>query len=367
MKLGLFMMPLHDPKRNYTEVLREDREAILLAEQLGYDEAWVGEHYSAATEPIPDPLQFMATLIPVTKSIKFGTSVLNLPQHHPAVVAGNCAMFDHLSAGRFIMGIGPGGLGSDFELFKVMDKNRSEMMVESIETIHKIWDSDPPYRIPGKYWDITIDGAYQPRLGIGPMLKPYQKPYPPLAVSAMSPASPTARLAGERGWGLVSANFMPVGHAKTHWQQYRAGAEAAGRRADREQWRLARTILVTETDAEARDYLADESCSIGWYYTYLRDNLATYKLLKIFKPSEAIPDEEVTFPKCVEWMVIHGGPKSVLDQLIALVDEVGTFGTLLLTHKDWDRPALHKRSMTLLAEQIMPKLRRHLEQVKAAE
>ncbi len=105
MKLGLFMMPLHDPKRNYTEILQQDREAILLAERLGYDEAWVGEHYSAATEPIPDPLQFMATLIPVTKSIKFGTSVLNLPQHHPAVVAGNCAMFDHLAAGRFIMGI----------------------------------------------------------------------------------------------------------------------------------------------------------------------------------------------------------------------------------------------------------------------
>jgi alkanesulfonate monooxygenase SsuD/methylene tetrahydromethanopterin reductase-like flavin-dependent oxidoreductase (luciferase family) len=122
MKLGLFMMPLHDPKGDYTKILQQDREAILLAEKLRYEEAWVGEHYSAATEPIPDPLQFMATLIPVTASIKFGTSVLNLPQHHPAQVAGNCAMFDHLCAGRFIMGIGPGGLGSDFELFKVTDK-----------------------------------------------------------------------------------------------------------------------------------------------------------------------------------------------------------------------------------------------------
>jgi alkanesulfonate monooxygenase SsuD/methylene tetrahydromethanopterin reductase-like flavin-dependent oxidoreductase (luciferase family) len=90
MKLGLFMMPLHDPNRDYTKILQDDREAILLAEKLGYEEAWVGEHYSAATEPITDPLQFMATLIPVTKSIKFGTSVLNLPQHHPAQVAGNC-------------------------------------------------------------------------------------------------------------------------------------------------------------------------------------------------------------------------------------------------------------------------------------
>jgi alkanesulfonate monooxygenase SsuD/methylene tetrahydromethanopterin reductase-like flavin-dependent oxidoreductase (luciferase family) len=367
MKLGLFMMPLHDPQRDYTQVLQEDREAILLAEKLGYEEAWVGEHYSARTEPIPDPLQFMATLIPVTKSIKFGTSVINMPQHHPAQVAGNCAMFDHLAEGRFIMGIGPGGLGSDFELFKVMDKNRSEMMVEAIDIVHRIWSSDPPYRIPGKYWDITIDNSYQPQLGIGPMLKPFQKPYPPLAVSAMSPSSATARLAGERGWGLVSANFMPVGHAKTHWEQYCAGCEAAHRRPDRGQWRLARTILVGESDAETEEYLANEKSSIGWYYAYLRDNLATYKLLKIFKPQESIPDEAVTIRKCIEWMVIHGSPKRVLDQLVALVDEVGYFGTLLLTHKDWDQPRLHKRSMTLLAEDIMPKLNQHLAKRRAAE
>jgi alkanesulfonate monooxygenase SsuD/methylene tetrahydromethanopterin reductase-like flavin-dependent oxidoreductase (luciferase family) len=122
-----------------------------------------------------------------------------------------------------------------------------------VEIIHRIWASDPPYRIPGKYWDVTIDAQCQLHLGIGPMLKPYQRPYPPLAVSAMSPASSTARLAGERGWGLVSANFMPVGHAKSHWEQYRAGAEAAGRRPDRAQWRLARSILVTESDADAQD------------------------------------------------------------------------------------------------------------------
>jgi alkanesulfonate monooxygenase SsuD/methylene tetrahydromethanopterin reductase-like flavin-dependent oxidoreductase (luciferase family) len=213
MKLGLFMMPLHDPNRDYTKILQDDREAILLAEKLGYEEAWVGEHYSAATEPITDPLQFMATLIPVTKSIKFGTSVLNLPQHHPAQVAGNCAMFDHLCEGRFVMGIGPGGLGSDFELFKVTDKDRSEMMVESIEIIHKIWASDPPYHIRGKYWDITIDSSYQPRLGIGPMRKPYQKPYPPVAVSAMSPsrrrhASP-ARGAGGLFLRISCPSAMP--------------------------------------------------------------------------------------------------------------------------------------------------------------
>ena len=130
---------------------------------------------------------------------------------------------------------------------------------------------------------------------------------------------------------------------------------------------MARSILVTETDQEAKDYLSDDRSSYGWYYAYLRDNLATYKLLKIFKPSELIPDEAVTVQKCFEWMVMHGSPKRVLDQLVVLVDEVGYFGTLLLTHKDWDKPDLHKRSMVLLAEQVMPKLRQHLENRQAAE
>ena len=95
MEYGLFMMPLHDPGRDYTEILDEDREAILLAEKLGFSEAWVGEHYSAKSEPIPDPLQFMATLIPQTKSIRFATGVINIPQHNPAMIAGNVAQFDH--------------------------------------------------------------------------------------------------------------------------------------------------------------------------------------------------------------------------------------------------------------------------------
>lgn len=366
MKLGLFMMPLHDPRRNYSDVLREDREAILLAEELGYDEAWVGEHYSCRTEPIANPMQFMATLAPLTSRIVFGTSVLNLPQHHPAQVAGDVAQFDHLVGGRFIMGVGPGGLGSDFELFETLEKDRTAMMVESVETIHAIWRSDPPYRIHGKYWNIVVEQQVRPELGIGPMLKPLQTPYPPLAVSAMSPKSSTARLAGERGWGLISANFTPSNQVLSHWQAYCDGAAAAGRRPDRGLWRVARSILCAETDAAAADYLADDACSPGWYYKYLRDNLAAFRMTKIFKRDETMSDAELTVQRMLQMMVISGGPRLVLDQLVALIDEIGGFGTLLLTHKDWDQPALHRRSMRLLAEQVMPKLRQHAAALPAA-
>ncbi len=366
MELGLFMMPLHNPSRQYMDILRQDREAILLADQLGYDEAWVGEHYSCKTEPITSPLQFMATLIPMTKRIIFGTGVINLPQHHPAAVAGDVAQFDHLSGGRYIMGVGPGGLGSDFELFETFDKDRTAMMSESIEIIHKIWTSDPPYRIHGKFWNVIVDRETQLHLGIGPMLKPLQRPYPPLAVSAMSPKSSTARLAGERGWGMISANFTPSNQVLTHWQAYCEGAEKAGRRPDRGTWRVARSIVCTETDAEAADYLADENCSPGWYYAYLRDNLRTYKMTKIFKRNEAMTDDELTVPNMLESMVISGSPRTVMDKLVALVDEIGWFGTLLVTHKDWDSPTLHRTSMRLIAERVLPSLGQHMEALRAA-
>ncbi|MBD2837844.1 LLM class flavin-dependent oxidoreductase [Pseudomonas sp. JM0905a] len=365
MKLGLFMMPLHDPRRNYTEMLHQDRQAVLLADELGYSEVWVGEHYSCSSEPIANPLQFFASLIEQTKNIKFATGVINLPQHHPAAVAGDVAQFDHLSKGRFIMGVGPGGLVSDMELFGTQEMNRAEMTVESVEIIHKIWASDPPYHIQGKYWNVVLEKNLIPSLGFGPMLKPYQQPHPPLAISVMSPHSSSARQAAERGWSIVSANFIPPVYAKSHWEQYLIGCENAGRRADPEQWRVARSILVTDTDGEAADYLANPSSSYGWYYDYIIEDMAAFNMQKILKPNPDIPDSEVTREKCLEWMVMSGSPKTVLDKLVAFVDYVGApFGTLLATQKDWEQPKIHQRSMQLLAQEVMPKLKDYCASLK---
>ena len=367
MDLGLFMMPLHNPGRNYTEVLAEDREMILLADKLGYQEVWVGEHHTASPEPIADALQFLASVVGETKSIKFATGVLNVPQHHPGRLAGNVAQFDHLAKGRFIMGVGPGGLATDFELFGALEGNRQEMMIDAVEIIHKIWASDPPYHIKGKYWSVDVARHCNPALGWGPMLKPYQQPFPPLAVSAMSVNSSTARLAGRQGWGIVSANFTTIANARTHWTQYCNGAAEAGRIPNPADWRIARSILVTETDEEARDYLADPLSSYHWYYSYIRADMASFNMLNNLKPDLTIPDADVTVEKCLDWMVIAGKPATVLDQLIAMSDETGPFGTLLTTQKDWDKPALHKNSLFLLADSVMPKFRQHLMTLKAAE
>jgi alkanesulfonate monooxygenase SsuD/methylene tetrahydromethanopterin reductase-like flavin-dependent oxidoreductase (luciferase family) len=188
MRLGLFMMPLHPPTRDYHAMLEEDLEAVVHADAVGFDDVWVGEHFSSMTEPITSPLMFLAKAIPLTKRIRLCTGVLNLPQQHPAVVAGFAAMFDHLAEGRFVMGIGPGGLPSDFELFHLTDPMaRGKMTLESIDTILKIWGTEPPYRIDGEFWQILQDEWHVPEFGLGHMPKPFQKPHPPIAIGGMSP------------------------------------------------------------------------------------------------------------------------------------------------------------------------------------
>ena len=113
------MMPLHPAGRPMHAYLAEDTEKALLMEKLGFHELFIGEHYSAATEPYPSPLMFAASLVPRTERLVFGTGVINAPLHHPAMIAAETAQFDHLSKGRFILGIGSGSTPTDNEMMNV--------------------------------------------------------------------------------------------------------------------------------------------------------------------------------------------------------------------------------------------------------
>ena len=172
----------------------------------------------------------------------------------------------------------------------------------------------------------------------------------------MSPFSGTARLAGSRGWSLISANFNPSVHTRSHWEAYSQGCEQAGRKPDRRDWRVARSIVVTETDSEARDYLAQPNNSVTGYYHYLREQFQRAGLLKIMKPDLEMEDSLVTDAFCVETMVIAGSPQTVLDRLAAEMDQIGSYGVLLSAFHEWDQPDLWRRSMELLATKVVPQL-----------
>ncbi len=360
-KLGMFMMPFHHPDRDYASILEEDQEAIVLADRLGFTEAFVGEHFSSWSERITSPLIFLATVINRTTRIRFGTGVINLPQLHPATVAAHAAMFDHLCRGRFIMGIGPGGLVSDLEMFDVGQAElRPQMVLESIDAILTLWAQDPPYAIDGRFWKISLEKNIWPEFKVGYIPRPFQQPHPPIALSILTPSSPSARTAGERGWIPISGQFFHRRYLRGHWEKYVEGCEAVGRRPDPDVWRVSRSVLVTPTDAEAEDYLADPDNGLSFYYRFFHHSFSSArKALFMLKSDLLTPDEDVTVDTVKRALIIAGSPRRVLDQLVALRDETGHFGTLLMGGHDWDRPALWRRSMELLATEVMPMFARH--------
>lgn len=365
MKLGYFMMPLHHIDRDYHETLAEDMEAVILCDELGYSEAWVGEHYSSAVEQITSPLMFHANLIARTKQIKLATGVMCLPQYHPAVTAGQAAMFDHLSEGRFIMGVGPGGLLSDFELFGVMDKDRMEMMEEALDMMLELWTTEPPYKMHGKHWTIDMKDWTHHDIKLGYVPKPFQQPHPPVAISAMSPFSGSLDFAGRRGYLPVTANFIATWSAATHWPAYCKGAEAGGHTPDPEQWHVARSIYVAESDADAEAFVTAPDSAYSYYYQYLfhifdrADFKAPFVANRDDDPAALTP--EALRDACV----IHGSPATVADKILALREEIGHFGTLLYAAHDWQDKAAMQRSMRLMAEDVMPRVNQALD-AKAA-
>lgn len=354
--LGLFMMPLHPPSRDLSTVIDENRELVLLGDRLGFSEAWMGEHYTSTGEPIPSPLIFNASLISETKQIKFGTGVVSLPQQHPVVVAGHAALFDHLSKGRFLFGIGSGGLSSDWEVFGNLDgRKRAMAMIESIDLITKIWSEDPPFTHEGEHVTTSLTDRILPEMGIGRFIRPYQQPHPPIAVSVRGANSMTANFAGQRGWCLLSGNFVPAADIATHWPSYVAGAEQAGLRPDPSVWRVGRSVLITETDAEAEAILDDPDGTFTWYYTYLN---AQGKLAGgDFNTDIDWDAAKVEAMAKAKDLVIAGSAETVLDRLVAFRDEVGDFGTLMLTGHDMEGALpMWRRSFTAMAETVWPKL-----------
>ncbi|HEY2337302.1 MAG TPA: LLM class flavin-dependent oxidoreductase [Burkholderiales bacterium] len=363
MKLGTFMMPLHPPGRQPWQTYTEDREAILLADRLGYAEALVGEHVTDLAENVTSCLMFLASLAHETKSIVLGSGTVNMPNSHPAAIAAQVAMLDHMLKGRFIFGISPGGLMSDAEVFGNYKKDRNAIFLESINMVLDIWQGEAPYNLAGQFFSISTENTKIPEIGQGTIIKPFQKPHPPIVVTAVAPHSKGVTEAAKRGWTPISANFLLPEWVASHWPRYVEGCTSVGKKADGKDWRVAKSIFVADDEKTAKGYGHGPQ---GPYYFYFKQLIR--KLVgaggrgNLFKLDQNEPDASINADTVTPKLVIAGTVDSVVEQILAFRDKVGPFGTLYYPCHDWVDPALAKRSMQLMAEKVMPKVNKALKE-----
>src|SRR5580704_6976145 len=239
LRLGMFVMPIHDPTTPLARGIDEDLDLAVECERLGFDEFWVGEHHTSTLENIVMPEIFIAKALALTKTMRFGPAPVCLQYHHPVHVANRLAFLDHLSHGRLNVCFGPGAIPTDMEVYGVEPKDMSARVGESADMILKIWTSNPPYEIAGKYWNVSLSRHLDPEMGLGALHKPLQTPHPPISIPSISRRSVGIEKAAARGFSLFSHHMISAEVLVEQWATYRGAALAAGRRPTPADWRIA--------------------------------------------------------------------------------------------------------------------------------
>lgn len=366
MNVGMFLMPSHPPERSLYDGQQWDLQVLRWADELGYTEAWIGEHFTAPWEPNPAPDLLIAQALLQTKRIRLGPGGHLLPYHHPAELAHRVAFLDHLSQGRLNFGVAASGLPSDWHLFNVdgaSGQNR-DMTREALDLILKLWDGDQPFEHEGRFWTVNRPGTMANTLKHH--ITPFQTPHPPIGVAGLSANSDTLKFAGERGFIPMSLNLNSA-YVASHWQAVEEGARRSGRSPHRSEWRIVREIFVAETDAEAQRWSVGNMMGrmFGEYFLPL---LAGFGFTQHMKHDPAVPDAEVTPQYMGENVWVVGSVETVVEKLEQMYDTVGGFGTVLHFDFDYaDNPGPWEQSMRLLMNEVMPRLQHLSPEAVAAD
>jgi limonene 1,2-monooxygenase len=340
LRFGSFLAPFHAPNHNPVTSYDEDLALIVRLDDIGFDEAWIGEHHSGGWEPIPFPEMFIAVAAERTKNIRLGTGVMSLAYHHPFMAAERMTFLDLLTKGRVMFGCGPGALSTDAAMWGIkMDSTRGRMD-EALGVIMSLLRGDEPVTHVSDWFELH-DAMIQ--------LPSFQKPHLPVSVaSTISPAGATA--AGRHGVGLLSlGSYMPSARLQltNHWDIVQKVAADNGKTVDRSQWTLVTPMHVAATTEQA--YAEVEVGGNAW----LRDYYGATSGYPVMFPDESglasyhnMASERAAFV---------GTPDQVAESIDWLIDLTGGFGSMLILENGAASQEDRIRSYELFAREVAPR------------
>lgn len=349
MEFGIFSNGFR-PHTTASQTYEEDLSEIVLADQLGFRDAYISEHhgepvYIDKVDTLPVPELLMCKAAALTKRIRMGAAVKLIHLAHPVDTAIQAAVTDHVvGGGRFIFGFGSGFPNPLFANERGLShEDRHARLRESLDLILKCWTSEEPFDWDGKYWRGS---------NIVATPRPLSQPHMPMATATDTEAM--IDLAGARDYTLLSAQLEPAPFIRKKADRYARAAKAAGRTAPLDNITVARYVYLADSRREAMDDLRPAiSYELGFQMKR--------GLIRIIKSNYDLQfaGDTVSFDQLAEAGVYFlGDPDSVARQLREFYDASGGFGTLLIVAgKDWATRQKRVRSMKLFMEQVAPKLR----------
>jgi len=337
LRFGVFLAPFHRVGDNPTLAIDRDLELIQWLDQLGYDEAWIGEHHSAGWEIIAAPEIFIGVAADRTKHIMLGSGVTSLPYHHPLMVAQRFVQLDHMTRGRAMLGCGPGALVSDAYMMGIEADSQRRRMDESLGAIMALLEGKEPVTMKTDWFELR-----EARLH----LRPYTKGGFPIAVAAVT--TPAGWLsAGKYGVGILSIGAgVPGGPEKmaNSWRMAEAEAAKHNRTMNRDNWRLVINMHCAEDDETAmRDVRVGERIETQ---TYFSETLGRPPMRSEDPLREGLANATT----------LVGSPETIIEgmhRLLAFTD--GGAGAVLFRSHEWANREATLRSYELFARWVMPR------------
>jgi limonene 1,2-monooxygenase len=336
LRFGAFIAPFHPIDENPTLAIQRDLELVEWMDRLDYDEAWVGEHHSAAYELIASPEVFIAAAAERTRHIRLGTGVSSLPYHHPLMLADRINQLDHMTRGRVMFGVGPGALVSDAFMMGIPVAKQRDRMDEALTVLIRLLRGE---EVTHKSDWFELDQA---RL----QMTPYSRPSVEIAVA--SQVSPTgSRAAGRHGLGLLSLGATSAGGfnaLRSNWAIAEEQAAEHGHVMDRNAWRLVGPMHIAETREQAME---DIRFGLDKWIYYFREIANLPIVPEGDDPVKAMVDTG---------LAVIGTPDDAAVRIQQLIDQSdGGFGAFLLMAHNWANWDATKKSYELMARYVFPR------------
>ncbi len=349
MEFGIFSNGFR-PHTSAAATYQQDLAEIVLADQLGFRDAYISEHhgepiYLGKVDTLPVPELLMCKAAALTKRIRMGAAVKLIHLAHPVDTAMQAAVADHvIGDSRYIFGFGTGFPNPFFAEERGLSfSDRHERLRESLDLILKCWETPEPFDWEGKHWrgkSIVVTP------------KPLVAPHMPIATATDTPAM--IELAAARGYTLLSAQLETAASLRKKADVYLRASKAAGHAAPLQNVTAARYVYLADSRRQAMDDLRDDiNYELGFQMKrgLIRIVTSTFGL--------KLKGDTVTFDELAETGIYClGDPDTVARQLRQFYDESGGFGTLLIVcGKKWATPEKVARSMQMFMEHVAPKLR----------
>jgi len=348
MRFGVFHQAAAAEGRSHADRYAEMVDLIALADQMGFDVAWLAElHFGGAFSLLSQPLMAVPAIAARTQRIRIGTAVTLLPLHHPLECAEQAAIADILSGGRLEFGVGRGSIPSQFHGFGVPLAENRARFDEALEIIRLAWTQER-FSYRGRFYQVE-------ELAVVP--RPLQQPHPPIRI-AVHTAESFAHVA-DLGLPIYSGTTTtPLPQLRECMATYRARLAAAGHAWRPDQMALMLPVHVGPTGPAAREAMRP---GVRRYYENIHDVFskipASYgehlPRLKII--AETLAD--VPYEKFYRDHAAFGDAAEVIDRLQAARDEFGLSQVIAWFDQGGMLPRAEvERAMRQFVEQVAPKL-----------